>query len=263
MNQLQSNPPRVIYKYVNYCDGLKLLFNKQLKFSTPDTFNDPYDCNENLFKFPIDNRTTQFMLDKGLYSRDQDEINLSIEELADKLSRERKISLQNPEFRVIFEEVKRSTWITCFSLNSNNFLMWSHYADKHKGFCIGFDANYFNEKFGQKVSEVKYLENFRKYDFFKDSQLAINEWITTKGKVWKYEKEYRLDFPKKKMNLINEDGLLEFDEKLIKQVSIGCKNHCNTDLFIKSLKQLGYQNIEVTKYKIKNDSFEIEPIKLC
>ena len=106
------------------------------------------------------------------------------------------------------------------------------------------------------------LKNFRKYDFFNDSQLAINNWITTKGKVWKYEKEYRLYFPKKRMNLINKDGLLEFDEKLIKQVSIGCKNHCNTDLFIKSLKQLGYQNIEVTKYKLKDDSFEIEPIKL-
>ena len=262
MNQQRSNFPKVIYKYVSYDDGVKLFFSKQLKFSTPDSFNDPHDCNENLFKFTIDNSTTQFMLDKGLYSRDEDEINLSIEELAKKLSTEGKISLQNPEFRKIFEGSKRSIWVTCFSRNSNDFLMWSYYADKHKGFCIGFDTNYFNEKYGQKVSKVIYSNSYKKYDFFKETKLAINKWLTTKGKIWENEKEYRLYFPKEKINFINEDGLLKFDENLIKHVSIGCKNPCNIDLFLKSLKQLGYKDIELIKYKLKDDSFDIEAIKL-
>ncbi|MCK4677768.1 MAG: DUF2971 domain-containing protein [Bacteroidales bacterium] len=262
MHQQRSNLPKVIYKYVSYADGIKLFFSKQLKFSTPDSFNDPHDCNENIFKFTIDNYSTQLMLDEGLYSRDEDEINLSIEELTKKLLTEGKINLQNLKFREIFEGFKRSLGVTCFSRESNDFLMWSHYADKHKGFCIGFDTHYFNEKCDLKVYKIIYSNSFKKYDFFNETELACNKWLTTKSKKWKYENEYRLFTREKKPTLINEDGLLKFDENLIKHVSIGCKNPCNIDLFIKSLKQLGYKDIEFIKYKLKDDSFDIEAIKL-
>lgn len=30
--------------------------------------------------------------------------------------------------------------ILCFSKNWNNPVQWAHYADKHKGFCLGFDV---------------------------------------------------------------------------------------------------------------------------
>jgi len=30
--------------------------------------------------------------------------------------------------------------VLCFSRRWNNILMWSHYADGHKGICLGFDG---------------------------------------------------------------------------------------------------------------------------
>src|SRR6516165_6791682 len=40
----------------------------------------------------------------------------------------------------------------CFSKSWNNILMWSHYADKHRGICLGFDVA------NDKTSCVEYLE---------------------------------------------------------------------------------------------------------
>jgi hypothetical protein len=30
--------------------------------------------------------------------------------------------------------------VSCFSESWNSILMWSHYADRHKGICLGFDV---------------------------------------------------------------------------------------------------------------------------
>lgn len=47
--------------------------------------------------------------------------------------------------------------------NGNKLLMWSHYADNHSGFVIGFDAtsSFFHPEQGKMITpltEVKYSE---------------------------------------------------------------------------------------------------------
>ncbi|SPE41741.1 conserved hypothetical protein [Candidatus Sulfopaludibacter sp. SbA3] len=37
------------------------------------------------------------------------------------------------------EELFKRYGALCFSRSWNNILMWSHYGDKHKGICLGFD----------------------------------------------------------------------------------------------------------------------------
>ena len=39
------------------------------------------------------------------------------------------------------EENEREYGLICFSENWTNPLLWSHYADKHRGICLGFDVN--------------------------------------------------------------------------------------------------------------------------
>jgi DUF2971 family protein len=41
----------------------------------------------------------------------------------------------------------------CFSRSWNNILMWSHYGDRHKGICLGFDIT------EATAMEVKYFQN--------------------------------------------------------------------------------------------------------
>jgi len=42
--------------------------------------------------------------------------------------------------------------VLCFSRSWNNVLMWSHYADRHKGICLGFDV------LDERTRRVRYIE---------------------------------------------------------------------------------------------------------
>ena len=72
--------------------------------------------------------------------------------------------------------------------------MWSHYADKHRGMCLGFDVpQTLAEKVFYKeerviIKNIEQLEQGR--DLFADENL-INRLRRTKYKGWEYEDEYR------------------------------------------------------------------------
>jgi len=78
-------------------------------------------------------------------------------------------------------------------------LMWSHYADSHKGFCIRYELSpYFSYYFGNKtdcyynfriIQDVKYSN---KPINIKDFRLNTQNSFTQKKKCWKYENEVRL-----------------------------------------------------------------------
>jgi hypothetical protein len=90
--------------------------------------------------------------------------------------------------------------ISCFSKINNNPLMWAHYADKHKGICLVYDKNILLKnikvanpnvdimtvEYGIKPN-VKLSENKNNISFEVDRQM-----LSTKDKVWRYEKEVRL-----------------------------------------------------------------------
>lgn len=103
------------------------------------------------------------------------------------------------EINNIFKEWAANKSICCFSRNFRNILMWSHYADSHRGFCIGID-NYDIEN-SEIFSNVIYSKSFLEFDnekiFLKhDIEQGVNRnWekiLTHKALDWAYEEEVRL-----------------------------------------------------------------------
>lgn len=91
--------------------------------------------------------------------------------------------------------------ICCFSEKHDSILMWSHYADSHKGFCVGFDKNselFCDPKLFQKVFYEKEEFSFyinptdEKMYNSKDEYQEFDKLFTTKYEDWAYEKEWRL-----------------------------------------------------------------------
>ena len=74
--------------------------------------------------------------------------------------------------------------LICFCEHWHNPLLWSHYADRHRGICLGFDVddrglkpvNYAKERSDLKIPLTK--EN-------------ADELLYTKYRDWKYEEEWR------------------------------------------------------------------------
>jgi hypothetical protein len=102
-----------------------------------------------------------------------------------------------PMFQSIMNR-KFNELLGIFSLTEkpDNLLMWSHYADSHEGFVIGFDTTnpYFDQRKGPH-DEFRYL---RKVEYrYQRPQISLTELtgievFLVKSSDWAYEHEWRI-----------------------------------------------------------------------
>jgi hypothetical protein len=194
----------IIFKYRTYnATSLELLVNRELWLAQPDSFNDPFDCSMDY----------EIFLAKAialLSFRDFDK-----EYILNRLHK-------------IIADVR----VCCFCETKKNQLMWSHYANEHKGFCIGFDKKQLvdNQIFVSArqvyyVSREPYagiIEGLRALNDFnrgiKDKDIVreiLIRTLTTKYTGWKYEKEYRL--------ISTKQSVLGFEPKSIHSITFGLR----------------------------------------
>jgi len=89
--------------------------------------------------------------------------------------------------------------VISFSKTYDKVLMWSHYANDHKGMVIGFDMNhkyftnkgeYFTNK-GYRLKKVLYRKKIPLKKIFADGKWN-EKFFEYKSNKWKREKEYRI-----------------------------------------------------------------------
>ena len=118
-------------------------------------------------------------------------------------------------FRTLRQEWAQRFGMLCFSRDWRNPVQWSHYAEKHRGLCLGFDVpdNYLS-RITYSSSRIRpNWEAIRSNDKA-DSEKEILRWSTTKFRHWHYEQEERLFLS---LDKPDEDGLYfcEFGDKLM------------------------------------------------
>jgi len=112
------------------------------------------------------------------------------------------------------ESQNNSTGLLSFSANWTNPVLWSHYAARHKGICLGFDLN--RDTVQTVEYEDKRLRAALPDDMDPDTiPMAIRDRLCrTKSRDWRYEEELRVfvDLTKAK----TEGGLhfWPFDENM-------------------------------------------------
>ncbi|HMS66895.1 MAG TPA: DUF2971 domain-containing protein [Saprospiraceae bacterium] len=80
----------------------------------------------------------------------------------------------------------------------NDELLWAHYANSHRGFCIEYDSDYLNNKYrGFKKYElnVEYSDEPPSFDFEglnSSTEDKVKKIAGFKSKRWDYEKEFRI-----------------------------------------------------------------------
>ena len=91
--------------------------------------------------------------------------------------------------------------LLCFTEGWHDPLMWSHYGDRHKGMCLGFDV------VDSMLTPINYNRKRLKVSLAEwNAARADNPLLRTKSARWVYEKEQRLIVPLE--DLCREDGLL-------------------------------------------------------
>ena len=92
-----------------------------------------------------------------------------------------------PHFREWRSEMAQKFGMLCFSRNWQNPMLWSHYADRHKGMCFGFDVK---DSLTQAVTYTAQRLSLQIPDDLTESNMRLL--LSTKYEDWKYEDEVRV-----------------------------------------------------------------------
>ena len=229
---LHSDFPPILYKYRswNQEEHRQILKSNMIFFASPADFNDPFDC-----KIPWEyEHAPKGKMNKFLkqYRRDQNP-DMPSHEINRRVAR---FLIQNkhkdPEIldRVRKLQIDRiASVVGVFSLTASpdNLVMWSHYGDAHKGFCVGFDTEKFltlskvEYPFGvlkTYLTRVTYVDEYPYVDpFDADKRRKVLTTLTFKSSHWSYENEYRF------IVFEQTNTLVPLPDDFIVEVRLGCR----------------------------------------
>lgn len=258
-----QKPPLSLYKFrvLNKTSHKNILTSNLLSFPSPGNFNDPFDS-----AIPIH-------YDQGnkqeIISYWEEHLKISRPDLNRRQRKERAIIAckeikKGGRKTVKIQEEFISSMVGVFSLSGNckSILLWSHYSDSHKGFCVGFNVRrlkrFYQKRFIEleermSLEKVEYSEKYPFIDAYRmSSDERLKYQLLTKSPEWQYEKEYRLIWFK------GANKKLRIDEGIIKRVILGCKmTQVDKDEIISILKTRT-DKVYLYQAKKKQDAFGLD-----
>lgn len=130
----------------------------------------------------------------------------------------------------LFNE-KNSQTFCCLSKQKNNYLMWSHYANGHRGIVFGVEIDNFN----YFIKDIEYFSGITHIDNYNAE--TSREILSRKLNFWEYEDEVRV-FTKNNENYINVT---------IKEIILGAKMELEDETLIRKLVKKINPDIHITK----------------
>lgn len=195
--------PKNLYKYLSLDYAIKNLKESVLTFQSPLNFNDPYDSLANMefdksqidiVKDSIHNENLIFKELSGTEGFKYVDPNY-VDNIAENFKEK---TLKS------FQKLSGGFRICCFSERSDSILMWSHYANYHKGICIEYDFDKLNEQYKNTMlkeifdisifNELYPIVYSEKFPIIKEkiTKESVMKAFTTKYIDWKYECEWRM-----------------------------------------------------------------------
>lgn len=269
--------PKAIFKYFSE-ERMDVLKNGLIRFTQPNEFNDPFEAYP-YFKSmgphdSIDKKVETFDSAPDYYedilkeTLEKDNrfqsmpphLQIIMKALAEKKLKELKpqmtskiknifLSAMKLEgvakpfmIKIILYSISQTIGILCFTEKKDNLLMWSHYANSHKGFVLEFfpDHLFFDKRkhdfqLAEHLKKVRYTIKRPEFTFFDDSfsknEMSdnwIKNFIWVKSQHWEYEQEWRMisTFRESDKSIKNGDNtiyLFSLPPKAIKSIYLGCK----------------------------------------
>ncbi|QUM75536.1 DUF2971 domain-containing protein [Moritella sp. 24] len=270
--------PSAYYKYMDQRTLLLLLKNKTIKFTDPLKFNDPMDSA--VPDIQINGNLLKKAMIRELESQFGDDLNERKSEIDKEITRDlpklkRDFSEFSNELRDKWPEIISHYRILSLTAKNDNLLMWSHYADEHRGVVVKFKSN---PSIGipKKVDYFKGHQSLNNFfnnmmaliikkearSGFSDSHSNVASELTVRAMFkyffmkraeWSYENEYRIVYRKCSERIVNiNDNLdvVKFDEKDIESVIIGSSVTPHRAKRLKLLISRRIPHVKVTKYQI-------------
>jgi hypothetical protein len=140
-----------VYKFLNKRFALQAMYERRLKIARITEMNDPFEM------LPLD--------------------------LSDRV--------QRVAMATTAEQLNETAGVLCFSRSWSNPVIWAHYADRHRGICLGFDMP---DEYLKAVDYAAHREPLVDVlELPEAEQLEVmNRILFTKFEDWRYEQEMRV-----------------------------------------------------------------------
>ena len=199
---------------------------------------------------------------------------ISTNKLMNEIDEMLKINPQATESMNIFKDELNNTinhieTSGIYSLSKNHLdeLLWAHYANSHKGFCIEYDLKMllklnkeiiFKNKELLVFADIKYRNQpyhltVDDMNNLKDATPFMEKLLGYKSKRWEYENEVRI--------ICSKFGSIEYDYRAVKSIYFGLKMEKEEEN--KIIEKLQGRGINYYKIKLKKNSYKFyaEPVE--
>lgn len=262
----------LLYKFQNVnINSLSALSNQDVWFANQKSFNDPFEgvhkleesCNDSEL---INLGVTSIVESKGLSHSEALEIVTGVFNEKPESFRKDMIAFAYEINQKLWEYAKACGVL---SLSSDipgdershvcNMLMWSHYGDALRGFCLQFNGPELYESLSELNEDSKFAwakmdydtnprtirlasgADYNSFDYLKALQIKHEQWL--------YECELRI--------FSNGVGLKRFSKEALRAVYIGEKMPLNEEYLLIEIVKRQYPNADIFKVKLESDSFAI------
>ena len=163
-------------------------------FASPTSFNDPFDCRPNFALDSDENSVREYLY--GMWARraphmSEDARKQEVDAILQDPARDPRIPENNMIFAAVYDSlVTARIGVLCLSEVKDSILMWSHYADCHRGICLVYDTD--NEFFVHAQPVQYQRERPRVNPVIHSNEQMLDSAIFTKSEAWAYEKEWRI-----------------------------------------------------------------------
>lgn len=230
-----KSTPQTLYKYrpINP-HTIRTISHSQLYFPLPIEFNDPFDCKiiPDL-KFSNEEELEKFMRDVTGAKSDVPSRTLKEKWYSTEAEKFR-TSMHNDVYKFI--QILR---LCCFSERPNSTMMFSHYANGHRGICLEFMVK--DDEFFDVLRPVIYPKCFPSinpsemfpYKPISEERLwmLLEAQFLSKSQDWSYEEEWRI------LKVDAEPSIYNFSEDTLTAIIFGCQTTEQDKKLIREINQ--------------------------
>lgn len=250
---------KFLYKYGCINEFSEALFSgNYLYFARPSDFNDPFECNPVISGENVDEKKYRNWIDKKLKQEGGNRSERRVRSAQLCKSNIYKDQKSLDQIRNDMSAVYSQIGMYCLSEVNDEILMWSHYADNHRGYCLEFEATDHTPFFGT-AQKVQYSASYPVAMFLEEDDLRrLQTTLLTKYNGWAYEKEWR-------MMSVSETfepsfGMKRYPPRLMKKVIFGSRMREEDKALIKTWLSRRGSPVSVMQAKLHDSRYAVEII---
>jgi tetratricopeptide (TPR) repeat protein len=241
--------PAKLYKYVPAA-RIDIVENGRIRFTPPSVFNDPFEMRPGLLRVVMASDVATLRLNA-----------------AQDLDEDLRIGFAGDHREA--DSIRAQIGVLSLTTEPRNLLMWSHYADHHRGLVLEFAASHpFFDQRRWKGDDLHYLRRVKytrdrpqtRIEHFREANVLL-----TKSVEWRYEREWRMlvDLARYPCNARDEAGqeihLVALPPECLTGVILGARMPDDTREEVRSFvaSDPRYKHLTIQCAELEPDKFDL------